>query len=262
MRSCLALLVLGLALHVPSAHAAADSVFLEELTSTEVRDAIHAGKTTVIIPVGGTEQNGAHMALGKHNTRGRVLAGRIAAALGNALVAPVVAYVPEGDISPPTGHMRYAGTLSIPDASFRGLLAGAAGSLRQHGFVDIVFIGEHGGYQGQLQAVADKLNGDWKATSARAHFVAEYYRATQAGYIKALKEKGLSDAQIGTHAGAADTSLMLAIDPSLVRAARAPGAAGVSGDPGAASAALGQLGVDLIVAETVAAIRKAQSARR
>ena len=47
----------------------AERSFLEELTWTELRDAIRAGTTTVIVPVGGTEQNGPHMALGKHNVR-------------------------------------------------------------------------------------------------------------------------------------------------------------------------------------------------
>ena len=70
---------------------AQSSVFLEELTWTEVRDAIQAGKTTVIIPTGGTEQNGPHMILGKHNIIVRFTAGEIAKQLGNALVAPVVA---------------------------------------------------------------------------------------------------------------------------------------------------------------------------
>ena len=50
-----------LLLGVPAAHAS-DTVFLEELTWTELRDQIRAGKTTVIVPIGGTEQNGAHMA--------------------------------------------------------------------------------------------------------------------------------------------------------------------------------------------------------
>jgi hypothetical protein len=36
-------------------------VYIEELTWTEIRDAIKAGKTTVILPTGGTEQNGPHM---------------------------------------------------------------------------------------------------------------------------------------------------------------------------------------------------------
>ena len=42
------------------------TVFLEELTWTEVRDAIQDGATTIIVPTAGTEQNGPHMVLGKH----------------------------------------------------------------------------------------------------------------------------------------------------------------------------------------------------
>jgi creatinine amidohydrolase/Fe(II)-dependent formamide hydrolase-like protein len=250
-----------------AAQAAPASVYLEELTSAEVRDAIHAGANTIIVPVGGTEQSGPHMALGKHNVRARVLAGKVAAALGNALVAPVLAYVPEGRITPPAGHMRFAGTISIPDDAFKSLLEGAARSFRQEGFTDVVLIGDHGGYQAQLQAVATRLNRDWAGSPARALFIEDYYRAAQAPYVQALRAKGLSDAQIGTHAGVADTSLMLAVDPALVRpdqlaaAAREGQGGGVAGDPRASSAALGQLGVDLIVQQTVAAIRKAKGTR-
>jgi creatinine amidohydrolase/Fe(II)-dependent formamide hydrolase-like protein len=42
-------------------------VFLEELTWYEVRDAIAGGNTVGIVPTGGTEKNGFHMAMGKHN---------------------------------------------------------------------------------------------------------------------------------------------------------------------------------------------------
>ncbi|HWK83587.1 MAG TPA: creatininase family protein, partial [Caldimonas sp.] len=99
MKPLLAILVLAASvLAVAPARASAESVFLDELTWTEVRDAIRAGRTSVIIPVGGSEQSGPHMALGKHNVRASALAGRIAAELGNALVAPVVAYVPEGRV--------------------------------------------------------------------------------------------------------------------------------------------------------------------
>jgi creatinine amidohydrolase len=254
-------------------HAAPATPFIEDMTWVEVRDAQRAGKTTLIIPVGGTEQNGPHMALGKHNVRVRVLAGRIATALGNALVAPVLAYVPEGNITPPTAHMRFAGTISISDDAFKSLLDSAARSFKQHGFTDVVLFGDHGGYQSQLKAVAAKLNKDWAAASGRAsaqtraHFISDYYQATQTTYVKALRAQGLSDAQIGTHAGTADTSLLLATDPSGVRidllatSAREGVSTGTAGDPRAATAALGQLGVDAVVAETVAAIRAAVAKR-
>jgi creatinine amidohydrolase len=116
-----------------------------------------------------------------------------------------------------------------------------------------VLIGDHGGYQSQLAAVAAKLNRDWAGTSAHAHFIAAYYLATQGAYLQALRAAGLSAAQIGTHAGSADTALMLATDPALVNpddyadAAKGAPANGVVGDPRAATAALGRLGADAVV---------------
>ena len=246
-------------------------IYLESMTSPEVRDAVKAGTTTIIIPIGGTEQNGPHMTLGKHNVRVHALAGRIAAELKNTLVAPVLAYVPEGSISPPAAHMKFAGTISISDETFKSLLDSAARSFAQHGFTDIVFIGDHGSYQSQLAAVADGLNKRWKGTLTRAHFIADYYRTSVAPYTKILREKGLTDTQIGLHAGTADTSLMLAVDPGQVRVNRINDAAeskhggpanGVSGDPRAATAALGQLGVDAMLAASVSEIRKALAAKR
>jgi creatinine amidohydrolase len=268
MRSLLVLLTLAVALAGGSARAT--TVYLEEMTWPEVRDVLRAGTTTVIIPVGGTEQNGPHMALGKHNLRAHVLAGKVATALGNALVAPVLSYVPEGNISPPSGHMRYPGTISISDEAFKGVLESTARSFRQHGFRHIVWLGDSGNYQALIATVANKLNREWaasgKAAPARAHLIADYYRTGQTAYVQALRDKGLSDAQIGTHAGAADTSLLMAIAPGALRPDRmAPGSKtadtdGVAGDPRAATAALGQIGVDLIVARTVAAIRAAVNA--
>src|SRR5918993_5742677 len=135
-----------------------DSVFLEELTWMEVRDAIARGKTTIIIPTGGTEQNGPHIVLGKHNYLVKYKAGEIAARLGNALVAPVVAYVPEGDVNPPTGHMRFAGTITTPQDVFAKVLEYAARSFRQHGFLDIVLIGDSGGNQEGQRIVPAAVN--------------------------------------------------------------------------------------------------------
>src|SRR6266478_9342687 len=122
-------------------------VFLDELTSSELRDQVRAGRRTIIIPIGGTEQNGPHMVLGKHNVRVKVLAEKIALALTDTLVAPVMSYVPEGGISPPTSHMRFPGTISIPAQTFQQMLEYDARSLKLHGFRDIVFLGDHGGYQ-------------------------------------------------------------------------------------------------------------------
>ena len=255
------LLVLLLAFSASAAAPA--SVSLEDFTSPELASAIRGGKTTVIVPIGGTEQNGPHMALGKHNRRVKILADRIATALGNALVAPVVAYVPEGGVDPPTAHMRFPGTITISDEAFEKVLESAGRSFRLHGFRDVVFLGDHGGYQKDLDVVAERLNRAWRGTGVRAHAIREYFHAADVEWTRMLKAQGYRDDEIGTHAGLSDTSLALAVDPSLVRAdmlkAAAPPsrAEGVYGDPRRASASLGQQGVDLIVAQTVDAIRRA-----
>jgi creatinine amidohydrolase len=252
------LLLLSILIGIPVVRAQPPaSVFLEELTWTELRGQIESGKTTIIVPIGGTEQNGPHMALGKHNRRVHLLSEKIARALGNALVAPVIAYVPEGGFNPPTAHMKFPGTITVPEETFEKVLEYAARSFKLAGFRDIVFLGDHGGYQQDEKAVADRLDREWAATPVRVHAIEEYYRASETEFAQLLKSKGYRDEEIGTHAGLADTSLMLAVDPGLVRADRLPPGEGVHGDPRRSSAELGQLGVDLIVTRTVEAVRKA-----
>jgi creatinine amidohydrolase/Fe(II)-dependent formamide hydrolase-like protein len=229
-----------------------------------LRDRIAAGATTVLVPLGGTEQSGPHMALGKHNQRVRLLAGRIAARLGNAVVAPVVAYVPEGEIQPPTQHMRWPGTISVPAPVFEATLEAAARSFRQHGFCHVVLLGDHGGYRASLDRVAARLNREkGPPAGCRVHALPEYYRAASADFAQALKVQGHAAAEIGTHAGLADTALMLALDPAFVRSdklapkVRGAGSDGVAGDPTRATAELGRPGVEHIVEISVAAIRAA-----
>lgn len=235
------------------------SVFLEELTWTELRDQIESGKTTIIVPIGGTEQNGPHMALGKHNRRVHLLSEKIARGLGNALVAPVIAYVPEGGVNPPTAHMKFPGTITVPEEAFEKVLEYAARSFKLAGFHDVVFLGDHGGYQQAERAVAERLDREWATTPVRVHAIEEYYRAGAVEFGQLLQNKGYRGEEVGTHAGLADTSLMLAVDPSLVRADRLHAGEGVHGDPRRSSGALGQLGVDLIVTRTVEAVKKAVS---
>ena len=235
---------------------------IEDMTWTELRDRIQGGATTVLVPIGGTEQNGPHMVLGKHNVRARVLAARIAQRLGNAVVAPVIAYVPEGAITPPAAHMRFTGTISIPDAAFESVLESTARSFCQHGFRDVVFLGDHGGYQTSEVRVAVRLNRESAARpGCRVHALVDYYRVTQTTYVDALKARGFGADEIGTHAGLADTSLALAIDPALVRqdalahGARLGAKEGVYGDPRRATAELGQPGIDMIIDTSVSQIK-------
>jgi creatinine amidohydrolase len=244
---------------VPAAAQTPDTVFLEELTSPEVRDAIRAGKTTVIVPTGGTEQNGPHMVLGKHNIIVKYAAERIARKLGNALVAPVLEFAPEGDPAHPAGHLLFPGTISLPDPYFREVVEAEARSLKLAGFRNVVLIGDHGDSQAGLKAAAEALNREWRAAPVRALFVSGYY--SNAAATEWLKQQGETESSIGTHAGALDTSQLMAIDSQGVRReklARGTGFAGngVIGDPTRASAAYGKHMLDQKVDLAVAQIQR------
>jgi len=191
-----------------------DTVFLEELTWTEVRDAIQAGTTTVIIATGGTEQNGPHMVLGKHNFVVKHTAEQIARRLGDALVAPVVAYVPEGELDPPTGHMRFSGTITLPNEYFMKLVEYAARSFRVHGFKDIVLIADSRGNNQGLKTVSEMLNKEWANSDIRVHFVSDYNMGN--GFREWLQSQGETEEDIGRHAGIG-TSQLMALDINLIR---------------------------------------------
>jgi creatinine amidohydrolase len=241
-----------------------NTVFLERLTWDETRDLVAAGKTTIIIPTGGTEQNGPHMALGKHNVRIAANAETIARRLGNALVAPVVAYTPEGGIDPPTGHMRFAGTISIPDPVFRQVLEYIARSLKQHGFRDIVFIGDSGPNQAGQNVVAATLNSEWAGANTRVHAIPGYYRSDPEGDAAIMMARGIRREQIGNHADPRDTSQMMAVDPTMVRNSKiqpADGTNGIQGDPRGSTPEIGRALIDKNMARTVDLIRQSIAAR-
>lgn len=259
------LIAMCLVLNSPLRATAQHSVFLEELTSLEVRDAVRGGKTTIIVPTGGTEQNGPHMILGKHNIIVRFTAGEIARRLGDALVAPVIAYVPEGSIDPPASHMRFAGTISLPQEHFEKLLEFTARSFRAHGFRDIVFVGDSGGNYAGQRSVAQMLNAEWATTTTRAHSVEANYEAD--GSMEWLRKQGETVDNISTHAGIPDTSQVLALDPSGIRRDKlAPGRAndgtGVVGDPTRANAAYGKQLLEFKVTAGVQAIKELRESSR
>jgi creatinine amidohydrolase len=192
-----------------------DSVWIEELTWIEVRDAIADGRTTAIIATGGIEQNGHYLATGKHNYVVEGACEGIARKLGNALCAPIIRLVPEGDIEPKSGMMRYPGTISLREETYRAVLDDVASSLRAHGFEHIVFIGDSGGNQSGMEAVAATLNERWGTTAA--HYIPEFYRyADVFEYMK--NELGIEEpVNDRTHDDFVITSIMLANDPNTVR---------------------------------------------
>ena len=153
------------------------SIWTEEMTWMDVRDALDAGKTTVIISTGGIEPNGPWLVLGKHNYVLTANCEAIARKLGNALCAPVLPYVPEGNIDPPSSHMLSPGTISASDETFEAVLTDIATSYKAHGFENILFIGDSGSNQGHQRAVAERLTAAWGGSPVVAH-IGEYYDNT------------------------------------------------------------------------------------
>jgi creatinine amidohydrolase len=170
-------------LDAPRPIEAGASLWTEELTWMEVRDAVKSGKTTIIIGTGGVEQNGPYVAGGKHNYVLQTVLPYIARAIPNSLIAPIVKFVPEGGIEPTTsGHMSYPGTISLEETTFEALLTDICRSYKAHGFRDIILLGDSGGNQTGMKNVAEALNRKWEKETARVHYLAEYYMEDRWSY--------------------------------------------------------------------------------
>jgi len=202
---------------MPRPIAARDSVWIEQLTWMEVRDALASGKTTVIIATGGVEQNGPYVAAGKHNLILRATAEAIARKLGNALVSPIVPFVPEGNIDPPTSHMRYPSTISLEESTFRALLRDIARSHHINGFRNVVFIGDSLTNQEGMKAVADELDNAWRSTGARAIYVPEYYDWDDRAQW--LAARGYKEIDEGIHDELSVEAIIMTVDPGAIRLA-------------------------------------------
>lgn len=199
----------------PNPLPAAQTVFIEEMTWMDVRDALAAGKTTAIITTGGIEPNGPWLVTGKHNYVNRANCEAIARKLGNALCAPNIEFVPEGAIEPPSGHMTSPGTISLREETFRALLTDVAHSLKMHGFKNIIFIGDSGGNQAGQRAVAEELNKKFGGDAVVAH-VQEYY--TYAVVSEHMGKQGLKEGESDNlHDDPVITLNMFIADPKSVR---------------------------------------------
>ncbi len=192
-----------------------NTVWLEEMTWMDVRDALAAGKTTIIIPTGGIEPNGPWLATGKHNYVLATNCDAIARKLGNALCAPIIKLVPEGRIDPPSGHMMSPNTISVREETFRMTLTDVVASLKVHGFKNIILIGDSGGNQAGQRFVADSLTTIWKGDPVVAH-VQEYY--DYAGVQRFMDDKGLKrTAADNLHDDPVIALNMFMTDPKTIR---------------------------------------------
>jgi len=248
--------------------AQAGSVYIEDLTWTEVRDAIAAGKTTAIVYAGSTEQKGPHMAIGAHNFTAHYVGGRIAEKLGDALVYPILPYAVTGDPAKKTGHMRFPGSVSLAPATYRETMREIAVSAIDAGFKEVYLMGDHGGGQDELKHAAEGLDAEWAAKGVRVRYVPDLYYKAQEHSRKFLGEKHV---YAGTHAGSHDTSELMFIDGSgrwirrdklaKSEAAQVP-VTGVDGDPTHASAEWGKIFLDQKIDAAVAQIRELRAARK
>jgi creatinine amidohydrolase len=240
--------------------------YMESMTWTEIRDAIAGGKKVAIIPTGGTEQNGPHMVMGKHNYIVTFAAGLLAQRLGNALIAPTLQYVPEGDYNRP-GFGDKPGVISLLEPAYEQVLDAAVRSLKVHGFTDIILIGDSGPNQRGMANIAKALNAEWTGSGVRVHALTDYYeqgRILIRDYLN--KTYGWSEQVVGSHAGTSDTSQLLYVFAQGIRTDKlAPNGgspdAGVQGDPTKASAAIGKIAIDFKVNSALSQFRSGTSAK-
>jgi creatinine amidohydrolase/Fe(II)-dependent formamide hydrolase-like protein len=231
----------------PEHSGGAPSLYIEDLTWPEVKAAIAAGTTTAIIYAGSTEQNGPHMALGKHNFIAHYAAGEIAKKLGNALVYPAMPFAPTGSRELRTGHMRFAGSVSIDTETFQAVMRQVAQSALAAGFKNVFLMGDHGDEQDALRGAAKDLEGEYDKLDETAHvyYVGLYYKEKE--QMKAyLAEHGIP---VDAHAATDDTSEIMFLDEKkwIRRDKLAPSTAkeepttGVEGDPTKATPELGKM---------------------
>jgi len=262
MRTLTALVVV---LTASIASAQTRSVFIEELTWPEIKEAQAAGKTSAVIVAGGIEQNGHHMALAKHNVIARYVGGQIAERLGNALVYPVVPFSMAGDPIEKTGHMRLPGTISLPSEVFLGVIRGVALSAISAGFKNVYVLGDHGGGQSELRLAAETLDADWRGKGVHVYYISNAGAGQSVNAY--LKEKKIAP---GGHAGVAESAQVMFLDQQklmrkdkyAVAAAGPESATGTNGDPALATPEMGKVFLDLKVTDAVEQIRKVTTATK
>jgi creatinine amidohydrolase/Fe(II)-dependent formamide hydrolase-like protein len=251
-------LLLGLLLVALPAYGQTPSVWVDDLTWPEVRDAIASGKRTAIIYAGSSEQNGPHMVIGKHNFIARALAQRIAEQLGDALVYPIMPYAVTGNPIMRTGHMRFPGSVTLPPEVFFGVVRGVAQSALTAGFKVVLLMGDHGGGQEELALAAKELNAQARPDGARVLFIGDLYAKSRVQMRDILASRGLPTTE--DHAGIPDTSSLLYLETQGAwvrkdKIALADATNGVQGHPQFASAELGKIYLDLKVDLAVKQIR-------
>jgi mycofactocin system creatininase family protein len=191
---------------------------LVEMTWPDVAQTVADGMTTVILPLGATEQHGPHLPLGTDTFRAEALAERLASTLPDVLVAPAL------PIGCSDEHSGFAGLLSLDHATLAGVIVDCARRMAAWGVRRLVLLSAHGGNGQALQLATLRL-----AEELRGLQVEVLGSSTTASdaLLAVAEAEGVSPEAVGLHAGDGETSEMLCLRPDLVRMERViPGYAG------------------------------------
>ncbi len=173
---------------------------LARLTWPEARDAIR-GARVALLPVGAIEQHGPHLPLGTDDYIASHIA-RGAARRDDLLLLPGIR------VGVSREHRQFWGTLAVSPAALREQAVDLARSLASHTLRRIVFVNGHGSNCGPLEDAARDLREEGVFA-----FVFNWWHS-----IDPMLRELFPDPT--AHAGSIETSLMLAIDPELVRTNR------------------------------------------
>ena len=175
-------------------------VEFEMMTWVEVKQALAEGKTTALIYNGGTEQRGPQNVNGGHTLMARATVREIALKLGNAIAAPVLPF------SPNRASIDKPGTIGLSPDVFAAINEQVAEQMITNGFQKIVLMGDHGGGQKELKAVAEKLKREYASKGVNVIYCDEVYQKAQDDFDRWCADHGY---QSGGHANISDTSEML-----------------------------------------------------
>jgi creatinine amidohydrolase len=184
--------------------------YLDRMTWLQISEHIRSGRDTVIVPFGSTEQHGRHLPLGTDAVLGDELGWRLAERL-DAFVAPTLRFGCSDH------HMSFAGTISLTEETFRGVVKDVVRSLCKHGFKRIILMPTHGGNFQPLKKAFRELGATGEATILA---FTDLEGLTKIAF-KSSGEFGVDQAKSGAHAGEWETSIMLALRPEQVDTERA-----------------------------------------
>lgn len=182
------------------------TVFLGEMTNPEI-EAFLKSNHTVIVPTGATEQHGPHAPLITDVLIPQEVARRAAPEIG-ALVAPPINYA----LSYP--HVGFTGLVHIRIPTFMALIEDLCAAFASSGFRRIIFLNGH--YDNTYAIAYACANAAERLPKTVKAFPVNYwdgFTAEESAEFSGLKN--------GLHANAAETSAILAINPSLVDLDRA-----------------------------------------